>query len=257
MKRYLKITASLLSLLFLYTTGACGSDKNIENYLKTMAEEFINEIPPDSSLIFGIKLKGDSKEEWTIRISSGKAEVNSGLPKQSSFCFVTDRETFIKIATKELNPLTAMARANINDPAPLDVIPLNGFMPNKKFLGKLLPMTYSFFITKAPEVVYFGEKFSREIHGGKAVVFYYTPGLRSAWYRIEEGMMINKDFNKSPNPFPSYFIVTDGSGKARIGKKEIDLRKGMGLLVPAGVPHQFWVEKGNMELIVIMFGEGA
>ncbi len=257
MKKYFKAIFVLLVFLLFYSLPISALNRNIEDYLKTMAEEFSKEISVNDSWVFGVKVKGDAEEEWTINITSGKAEVTNGLPKESTFCFVTDKETFLKIVTKKINPLTAMARARMNEPAPMDVIPLNGFVPDKEFIGELLPLTYSFFITGTPEVVYFGEEFSREVHGGKAVAFYYTSGLRSAWYKVKKGMIINKDFEKSPNPFPSYFIVIRGEGKAKIGEKEIGLKEGMGFLVPAGVPHQFWVEAGEMEFIVIMFGKGA
>ena len=256
MRKYYGFIFVIFFLICFHRIPVSASDTDIENYPRIMAEEFCNEVSANSSLIFGVKIK-ESIEEWTVKISPGKMELTNGLPKEPTFCFVTDKETFLKIATKKMNPLTAMARARMNEPAPMDVIPLNGFVPDKEFIGKLLPLTYSFFITGAPEIIYFGEEFSRKVHGGKAVAFYYTPGLRSAWYKVKKGMMINKDFEKSPNPFPSYFIVIKGKGKAKIGEKEIELREEMGFLVPAGVLHQFWVEEGEMEFIVIMFGKGA
>lgn len=60
------------------------------------------------------------------------------------------------------------------------------------------------------------------------------------------------------NPFPSLFILIGGSMESRIGGKEMTLEGKQAILVPAGVPHEFWNnQEAPAEFILIMFGEGA
>ena len=73
----------------------------------------------------------------------------------------------------------------------------------------------------------------------RTIVFYYEPGFRSAWFRIEKGQHVNAEEQDQVNPFPSLLIVTAGRMKGRIDGREVPLEKGQALLIPPGVSHEF------------------
>jgi len=147
----------------------------------------------------------------------------------------------------------------MSDKTPLDFGFMEGYQPPADFIPEvMLPLGFHFFNRGKPEIIPFGEIFSRFVHGGNAVIFYYQKGLRTGWYQVKKGMIINKDLNEAANPFPTLFIITKGEGKGRLGEKTMSLKEGMTIFVPAGMIHQFWTDSDSgMEFIIIMFGEGA
>ena len=130
--------------------------------------------------------------------------------------------------------------------------------PTPEFIEKIVSLAFHFFNRGSPEFIHFGENYSRFIHGGNAVVFYYTKGLRTAWYQIKKGMIVNENEKDQVNPFPTLFICTRGEGKAKLGDNSFTLKEGTTVLIPAGMSHMLWNERDSpFEGIIIMFGEGA
>jgi len=158
-----------------------------------------------------------------------------------------------------MNALTAAGRARMSDKSPLDIGFMEGFAPEPDFLSNvMLPLGFHFFTRGRPEIIPFGEEYSRFVHGGNTVLFYYQKGIRTGWYQVKKGMMINRDLQDAVNPFPTLFVITRGEGQGRLGDLTLDLEAGMTLFVPPGMIHQFWTEsESGMEFIIIMFGEGA
>lgn len=236
---------------------------NIENIL----EEFVNDYEkndklPGEPIVFGIQINGEKKNEWTVSIDANlqdKVVLKKGLPTQPTFYLVTDAGTLRKIFNSELNALTAAGRARMSDKTPLDFKFMEGYQASVDFIYEvMLPLGFHFFTRGKPEIVPFGEEYSRLVHGGHAVVFYYQKGLRTGWYKIKKGMVINKDLKDAVNPFPTLFIFIKGEGSGRLGEKTISLHEGMTIYVPAGMIHQFRTEsEKGLEFIIIMFGKGA
>jgi mannose-6-phosphate isomerase-like protein (cupin superfamily) len=89
-------------------------------------------------------------------------------------------------------------------------------------------------------------------------VFYYEQGFRSGYYRLENGQHINADEAMQANPFPTLIILIGGTMESRIGGEAMTLEGKQAILVPAGVPHEFWNSNDTpAEFIIIMFGDGA
>ena len=98
--------------------------------------------------------------------------------------------------------MTAVGRERMSDKTPLDIGFIEGFLPSMDFIyGTLMPLGFHFFSRGKPEVISYGEKFSRFVHGGNTVIFYYQKGLRISWYQVKKGMKIN---NSPPILFPHY-----------------------------------------------------
>jgi len=155
--------------------------------------------------------------------------------------------------------MTAMGRAKMTDPAPMDFGFANDFQLTPEAMATLLPFTFHFWTKGQPEIVSFGElEQARVVHGAYATLFYYQSGLRSGYYRIEKGQHINADESDQTSPFPSLFILIDGAMDCRIGGRAMSLEGKQTVLVPAGVTHEFWNPHDTpAEFILNMFGEGA
>ena len=214
---------------------------------------------PAIEAIFGLEIKGEQAGSWRVQIDpKRKVTVRPGKPDAPTFVLTCDLETLGKIHDGVWNALTAAGQARSTDPVPLDIGFMEGFSPAPDTMGKILHVLFHFFNTNNPEIVRFGEKHSRFVHGGNAVVFYYTKGLRTAWYQLKKGMVINADEKDQVNPFPTLFICTRGEGRGRLGGKDSVLTEGMSVFIPAGMSHTFWNERDEpCEGVIIMFGEGA
>ena len=140
----------------------------------------------------------------------------------------------------------------------MDADVMEGYQAGAQFVQDYLDLSFHFWNRGTPEVVLFGDNHTRFTHGADISVFYYQPGLRTAWGSLKKGMHANADKKSQINPFPSLIIFTRGKGTARIGGKEMEVTEGQTMLVPPGVSHEFWNDNEQpLELVLIMFGEGA
>ena len=259
MKRWLTFMVVFLVGLTLVNQKLVGQEKTAAEIIKDLAAAYQQKADEKEEGIFGIEVKGEGGGMWTVSIEPGrKVKVQEGEPEKPTFILTTDLLTLRKIYQGEINALTAAGRAKASDRAPVDIKFMPGVQPSPEIMKKLLHYGFHFFIQGTPEIVYFDEAHSRFVHGGNVVIFYYTTGLRTAWYQIKKGMVINQDESDQVNPFPTIFICTRGEGQAKLGGKTITLRKGMMVYIPAGMAHMFWNENNEpMEGIIIMFGPGA
>lgn len=264
-KKWFCITAVIiLSLFFLTPNSVAANDTmDAEEILRDFAADYMktNQLP-DNPVTFGMRVTAPQESLWTISIDAGQSppvNLSQGLPDIPTFVGKTDLETLNKIYRGEINALTAAGRARMSDKTPLDFEFIHGFQLDPDFMGDvMLPVCFHFFNRGQPEIIPFGEEYSRFIHGGNAVIFYYQKGLRTGWYQVKKGMKINEDLDDAVNPFPTLFVFIKGQGKGRLGEKTIALKEGMSVFVPAGMIHQFWTEQEEgLEFIIIMFGEGA
>jgi mannose-6-phosphate isomerase-like protein (cupin superfamily)/putative sterol carrier protein len=256
-----KLLAVFISIFCIGNVIFSQEKVSTEALLKAFIDDFKkNDIFPENPLEFGIKIHGPKGGEWKIKIDENKKiSLEKGLPEKPTFNVISDLKTLVKVRRGEINALTAAGKARSSDKTPMDLEFQEGYTPSVEYIrGVVLPFYFHFFTSGAPEIIPFGEKFSRTVHGANTVPLYYDLGLRTAWYQIKKGMFINKDLKDAANPFNSLFIFTKGKGKGRIGDKILDLKEGRAIFVPAGVIHQFWTENEDiLEMILIMFGEGA
>jgi mannose-6-phosphate isomerase-like protein (cupin superfamily) len=216
--------------------------------VEEMLQDFVDDYRqsddlPAEPMTFGLEITGDSGGRWSVAIDSDaedKVTLERGFPVTPTFYAVTDTETLGKIYRGEMNALTAAGRARMTDKTPLDFGFMEGFVPDAETMNKLTNLGFHFFNRGKPEIVRFGESNSRLVHGGNSVIFYYQKGLRTAWYQVKKGMIINENLEDARNPFATLFIITKGAGKDRLGDDTVDLEEGMTILVPAEMIHQFW-----------------
>jgi mannose-6-phosphate isomerase-like protein (cupin superfamily) len=206
----------------------------------------------------GFWIRTDKVQEYFITLTNdpgGKLE--SGKIGKYDLGFELDYTTLKLLHSGALNALTAMAQARGDEPIPLVPKFPPDFEWNLDTRGYIIPLIFHFWNRNWPEIVDFGEPNSREVHGALTTVFFYDNGLRSAWYRVEPGMHVNKKAEDQLNDFPTFIIITKGSIRGKINGKEIVLKAGQSVYIPAGMRHEFWSEREAGEFIILMFGEGA
>jgi len=258
-KNFTTLTVLFALALTLFGDDSSNKQKTAEEMIRDFTSSYQKKVAKEEKVIFGIEIQGEGGGKWCIMVEPGqKVTIHEGKPKKPTFYFTTDLETLRKIHKGELNALTAAGKARASDPAPLDIKFMEGAPPWAEVQTKVLHVIFHFFVMGSPEIVYFGEEHSRFVHGGNAAIFYYAKGLRTGWYQIKKGMIINQDERDQVNPFPTLIICIRGEGQAKLGEKVMTLKKGMTVYIPTGMSHMFWNEKEEpCEFIIIMFGEGA
>lgn len=255
----------LLALLVSPLPAGQPESLPVKEILNSFVEDFRDDPAAGSRTVFGITIRDASEPEWHVIVGGRKAacgrfevELQEGLPTEPAPVYVTDRETLEKIDRGEMNALTAMGRARITDPAPMDVSFTPGFQPTEDFLAGFLPLTFHFWTRGFPETVSFAPAAGREVHGATMVVLYYQKGLRSAWGQIRKGQRVNADPKDQVNPFPTMMIGLRGRAMSKVGGVERILGAGQMVFVPAGTAHEAWNPFDEpAEFIILMFGEGA
>jgi mannose-6-phosphate isomerase-like protein (cupin superfamily) len=267
MKQTTLIRRSLLAVALIgvaLPTLATGDGPVDRKAVRAILERFAldyQEDPSIAAVAFGIEVEA---EWWSVTATPGvdkapaRVVLQEGPPAEPTFYFTLDRETLGKLDRGQMNAETAMVKAFSTDPSPMDIEVMEGFQPGPDFVGVALPATFHFWTRGLPEVIPFGESYTRFTHGADATVFYYQPGFRSGWGSLKKGQHANEDPRSQTNPFPSLVIVTQGAGTGRIGGKEIELKAGQAVLIPTEVSHEFWNHNdAPMEFVLVMFGDGA
>ncbi len=257
--------STLLACVLSFASSQSVKVRSAEEILRSYVEDFRDDQAAAEPMTFGIRISGEGGGEWYVMITGKKegqesylVELHNGLPPSPSALYTLDLATLRKIDRGEINVLTAMGRARASDPAPMDIELMNGFQPDPQFFGRFIPFTFHFWTRGFPEVVNYGKQYSREVHGGNMVVFFYQEGLRSAWAQIEKGQHVNADPKDQTNPFPTIIIGIRGRAVAKVGGKESIMQAGQMAFIPAGVSHEAWNPyEEPAEIILLMFGEGA
>lgn len=248
-------------LLALFIAAPVGG-QSPEADLKRLAADYADDPALTRPVTFGVRVGEDA---WTVSAKPGtggeaaRVTVTPGAPEVPAFVYVTDTETFARIAAGDLHALTAMAQARASDPTPVRLESVNGFSMDGAGRAAFLSVSFHFFTTGRPEIVPLGATHALPAHGGDALPIYYSEHLRTSWYGIAPGQHINADERDQVNDFDSLFIVIEsGSARARFGRRELALVDNQAILVPAGMTHEFWNPgEEPATMILIMFGETA
>jgi hypothetical protein len=87
-----------------------------------------------------------------------------------------------------------------------------------------------------------------EAHGARPIPIVYWKGLRSAWYHVPAGSILNEDGER--DPWPQAFVVLRGSGTVQIGEEVLDLKTESVYYIPRNSAHQIHADS-PVELIWI------
>lgn len=187
-----------------------------------------------------------------------EAAVPDGDASEWDVAFKTDIET-LRTIDDPLNGNTALGAARAGDWTPLERDIPDGVEWTEEHASFVREFTFHFWNREWPEVVRFGEDAARRLHGADASLIYYEKGLRLGWFHVGPGMHVNADRRDQMNPFPTWFVITDGAMQARIDGRKLSLEAGQAVLVPERKAHEFWVRDNDNGAsgLIVMFGEGA
>jgi len=228
---------------------------SVNEMIETFTKSYISKTKEIFDISFGFLI--DEKDWYTLSIlQDGSYQINDQKPSIPTFYLVTSFEILEKILQGQMHFMTAGGKAHISDYAPLDIRFLDGFKMNADF--DLMDFAFHFFVLGEPEKVPFGKEYARIVHGGYAIPLVYSKGLRTGWYRVEKGMIINESPKDQSNPFDTCVIGIKGKGIAKLNDKEYEFKDGETFYIPKYMSHSFYTyDEEGLEFIIIMFGEGA
>ena len=253
---------TLCALLLLGSLNiTIAQDAQVKTILETFANDYKNDLTFKSDQSFGVEV---DKEMWHIEAKMAsnnepsKVVVAKGQPKAPTFYFVTNLRTLKELDQGKMNALTAGAKAFSTDYAPLDIEVMEGFQPSEEFVGEVLAFTFHFWTKGIPEMVPFGQHYTRGTHGAQAAIFYYDTGLRSGYGFLHPGQHANEHPLSKSNPFSSMIILTKGKVIARLNEVDYEIVAGNAFFIPPGMTHEVLNPFDEpAEFVLLMFGDGA
>ena len=233
-------------------------DADLSDMLSAWSESFAQKIDSSYEAIVNFRLSDNPQESYHVEFKDKQFRMNQGESSSSNFSFESNLGHYSKMYNGEMTALTSMGQASSTDPIPL--VPKLEKPVSDNLLNDFLFFSQRFFNVDSNDKVALTIDNSRFIHGGHAIPIFYQKsdefGVRSAWYQINRGEQVN-DFGDT-NPFPQYFIITSGSGYAKIGRDTISINPNEAYFVAPENEHIFWNDNDQpLVLIFIAFGEGA
>jgi hypothetical protein len=228
---------------------------SVKEILETFTRSYVEKTCGVTEMSFGFLING--LEWWTVSIRSDRSfRIRREKPTEPTFYFTVDSATLNDIAGGSVRAPTVMAKTRATDHVPMDVSCMEKYEPSEAF--DLREFIFRYFSAQNIEKIVLGKQFARIVHGGYAIPLVYAKGLRAAWYRVDEGMIVNEDPQDQANPFPTLVIATKGSGYAKIGGQVFRFSDGEAYYIPADVTHTFWTDCADgVEFVIIMYGDGA
>lgn len=227
-----------------------------EQMLREMAAAYAGKIPEGYDLKANIVVRdGDGETQWHVLSEGGQLTHGPGLAGDAQTTLTMTGETLAKLYRGQWSGLGAAGRAHIRDAAPIDFTIPQGLHPLEAMRRGYYFLTH-FFSVSSPTLIPFGPEHTRKIHGGHAAPLFYDAGLRSAYYRLEPGDVLNEDGAK--DPMHQGFVVISGRGAATIGQRTLVVRAGQAVYIPANTIHMLRPEGGEpVELIWLAWGAKA
>jgi mannose-6-phosphate isomerase-like protein (cupin superfamily) len=260
-RRLLQFALSFIAVQFFFGHITWGQGQNakmsdVGEMLEIMAEVFKTKIDEHYSMIVQFDIT-DKQESWHVIVEEGpKIRVGKGAHEEAGLFVSTTSDTLRLIHQGKMTAMTAGGKATGADHAPLDVRLAEGLEFTPEIRTRFYTFLQHFFNPTVPERILSGEEYSRMVHGGHAVVLYYHPGFRSAWYMVKKGEKLNEP--RDTNPFPQAFILIEGEGFAKIGDKTVKVKAGESYYIPPDSDHVVWTESDKpLILIHLAWGEGA
>jgi mannose-6-phosphate isomerase-like protein (cupin superfamily) len=255
------IIFTILTTQFSYVIAQENTDTEIKNILNRFAQDYRNDpmfkndqtfgIEIDKVMWHGIAIVGDGKNDAKVTIKKGE-------PNEPTFYFITNLRTLKLMDEGKMNALTAGVKAFSTDYAPVDIEVMEGFTPPEDFVSIVLPFTFHFWTRGVPELIPFGQHYTRGTHGAQASIFYYDKGLRTGYGYLHPGQHANENPQSRSNPFSSMIILIKGKVIAKLDDTDYEIEAGNAFFIPPGMTHEVLNPYDEAaEFILLMFGDGA
>lgn len=229
--------------------------KSIHEILEEMASNYKQKIPKDSHSDYQLDIE-DLGKSFSIEIRpQNTVSISEKANPDAKINLMTNSNIIQKISHNEISALTALGRANISDSAPINFRTQEGITFSMELYYEIVEFIQRFFNYSYREKTFYGEEYSRNVHGAGAVPFFYDKGFRSAWFLIKKGEKLNEPGDT--NPFPQSLIVIAGSGYGNLGGDRISIKKGEVYYIPPDTDHVLWTENESLEIIWLAWGQGA
>lgn len=239
-----------------------SQDESVEMILSSYVDDFQKDRFAADARTFGIKVPGHG--EWTVQVEGEKQDtlwavsLRAGQPDRPTFVYKIEPETLRAIDSGAINAMTAQGKAFADDYTPMSIVHMEGYEPTIYEAGAINPFSFHFWTRGFPEIIPFRNIQTRKAHGSNFGVFFYQPGLRTGWYRVEPGDRVHEGPKERAMPFPILAIATIGVTEGEIDGERVSLSAGNAVLIPANAEHRWWNESNEpSEAILVMFGEGA
>ena len=257
----------LITITFFFSLTSYGQDEmsascTVKDMLLSYVDDFKSDRFASEPMLFVVEIPESGT--WTIDVTGNqigeKWEVvmTEGLPETPAFIYKIELETFKGIYNGNINALTAQGKAFAGDYTPMSIKFMEGYEVTKEAYDKINPFSFHFWTRGFPEIIPFGEGMTRRAHGSNFSVFYYEPGIRTAWYRVLPEERVRDDAREQAAPFPMMIVALKGVTEGEVDGKRVSLAAGNTIFIPANVNHKWWNETDEAtEAILIMFGSGA
>jgi mannose-6-phosphate isomerase-like protein (cupin superfamily) len=225
--------------------------------VREWSESFVTKIDSTYTATLNFYL-ADSSKACHVLFSNNQFELVQGSTDSYNMSFSSTKEHYNKIFRGEMTAMTSMGQATSSDPIPLNYDIQKAISDNAT--NDFLFIAQRFFNNTPYDLVKLGAEHARLVHGGLAIPIFYQRtegiGVRSAWYQINKGEQVNEPGDT--NPFPQYFIITQGEGYAKIGNDTIVVKENEAYFIPPNSDHVFWNEREEpIVYIFLAWGKGA
>jgi mannose-6-phosphate isomerase-like protein (cupin superfamily) len=229
----------------------------LDHMVREWSESFVTKIDSTYTATLNFYL-ADSSKACHVLFSNNQFELVQGSTDSYNMSFSSTKEHYNKIFRGEMTAMTSMGQATSSDPIPLNYDIQKAISDNAT--NDFLFIAQRFFNNTPYDLVKLGAEHARIVHGGLAIPIFYQRtegiGVRSAWYQINKGEQVNEPGDT--NPFPQYFIITQGEGYAKIGNDTIVVKENEAYFIPPNSDHVFWNEREEpIVYIFLAWGKGA
>jgi mannose-6-phosphate isomerase-like protein (cupin superfamily) len=187
----------------------------------------------------------DSGETATL-ILKDELEILEGL-QNCDIKITLSKETLQQVAKYEKDGFALAGRARMSDVRPINFEFLNREKAPQSIEAIKRLGTY-FLLPGRIKIREIRHELAGEAHGASPIPLAYWEGLRSAWYFIDEGQIINEAGEK--DPYPQLFIALSGKGTVIVADEEFELQPKRVVYIPPNAIHQIRA-KELVELIWI------
>lgn len=118
--------------------------------LRRLAEDYARDPALTRPVTFGVRV-GDAT--WTVaavpatKDDAASVSVTAGAPGVPAFVYVTDTDTFVRIASGDLQALAAMRQARASDATPMHLETVHGYEMDAAGREAFLSVSFHFFTT--------------------------------------------------------------------------------------------------------------
>jgi mannose-6-phosphate isomerase-like protein (cupin superfamily) len=180
----------------------------------------------------------DSGERATLIVGEEISVVEGS--SEPDLLLKMERDDFQAILEGEADFGALISRARASDVRPINFEILSPELGTA--LNDVLKAYMTFFFTPGEvKVKELRPELAGEAHGAHPIPIAYWDGLRSAWYHVEGGEVVNEEGEM--DPYPQAFIILKGRGTVVIEDVEMELRAGTVVFIPTNSVHQIRAEE--------------